>query len=152
MDATLAEIMRLMSTQRRGRGWKVPVRLKQLIVKWARAQRQHDRSWIEIAAAVTVRSSVVARWVTAAPASKRTLKGQRLPELQRKSLPHVGMRRAHRIDGDALALRPVIVGDAANHRVIVQRREMRHTVMIAQGLDVDELVALMRGLVAGAAC
>jgi hypothetical protein len=67
MDATLAKYMAMLAKERRGRGWRVPVELKQLAAQWARQRLACGDGKEAVALQLSIASATLNRWLENVP-------------------------------------------------------------------------------------
>ena len=159
MDSKLAEIMAQLAAERRGRGWRVPPRLKRLVVSWVRSERAKKRTWSSLSKTLGVAAHVLARWSADVQVSGQSPKPS--PKLRQRQPRLLALRPvqvaalADDAHASSHALQPRmwpaanVVDDSASRGL---RREAVHTVLIAHGLDIEAIAALTRTLARRDSC
>lgn len=121
MDTKLAEILGLLATEKRGRGWRVRPELKRLVVAWVRVQRERGVPPAQLSAASGLGIGTLLCWTTEQQgASRATAKPPN--KASRLAMRTVAVRQ----DDDAGAT----------------ERKSCHRVMLIEGLDTTAMLAL----------
>lgn len=163
MDAKLAEIVRLLARETRGRGWRVAPQLKQQVAAWVHEQRARGVKLARLAAASGLGAATLVRWAASHQgASKRNLPQRSVPQgtapqhnVAKRSVPithgspTATTSRTPRNDfTPQLPLRRVAVQadhtEPSNAPIPTPRAATAYRVLLVDGLDLAALIALTR--------
>jgi hypothetical protein len=138
MDPKLAEIVRLLAHEPRGRGWRVPVQLKQRVTAWVHAQRASGVKVAQLAAASGLGAATLVRWAATTPTP--TVHVPKVNALK----PSPSKISAHNISTPNLPMRIVAVqADEATPRALRRPPPApTYRALLVDGLDAAALLAL----------